>query len=95
MGVGLAGLALVLLTAIYLMMPRQMVFGLDARPSRWRSCGARLTDERCFYVSITAGLDECRIENLGIIGRLNFACTIMLCGMLVGLCGLALAATIA
>jgi hypothetical protein len=92
---GLAGFAIVVLAATYVLIPRRLTFGLDASFAMAFLRRPVATHERDFYLSMTVGLDERRIENVAIIGRLYLACTLMLCGLLLGLCGLAVAAAIA
>ncbi len=48
-----------------------------------------------FYLTMTVLLDDQRLRNRPRIERLQGAFTVMVCGMLFGVCGLAVAAAIA
>jgi hypothetical protein len=55
----------------------------------------RIDEVPAFYVTVAVGLDERRISNLSAIRRLRGAFTLMMCGMLLEVCGLAIAAAVA
>jgi hypothetical protein len=53
-----------------------------------------VADAEGFYLSMIRVLERRRLENVRVIRRLDVAFTVMLCGMLVAMCGLAGAASV-
>ena len=90
--VGLAGIAVSVAAAAYLLLAARLSFGLDA-PSA--TAVAQQHGPHEFLSAIAVILDEQRLENLAFIERLQGAFTVMVCGMLVGVCGLAIAVAVA
>lgn len=91
-GVGLAGIAVGVAAAAYLLLATPLSFGLDAASA---TAVAQEHDQGSFLSAIAILLDERRLENLPCIERLQGAFTVMVCGMLVGVCGLAMAVAVA
>jgi hypothetical protein len=94
-GVGLAGLIVALLAAGYLLAPRALRFGIASGEALAIAGASGLDSARDFYASVVVLLDEQWVENFDAIRRLDGAFTVVLCGMLVALCGSLLAAAVA
>lgn len=92
--VGLVGIVVVLLSALYVLAPRSLSFGWNASRALDAVGKRGVADVSVFYAQAIVGLDGRSIENLRVILRLHTAVTLMLCGMLLEVCGLAVAATI-
>ena|SRR5829696_3557320 len=93
--IGVAGIAVAVAAAAYLLLAARLSFGLDAGLTAEIVQRRSITDLDGFYSMVTVALDEQRLANLPAIERLQGAFTLMLCGMLVSVCGLATAAAVA
>jgi hypothetical protein len=89
------GVTVAVVAATRLLISRRLAFGVDA-PSAIDIIERRgVTDMRDFYAAMIAVFDERRHQNHVVIERLQTTFTFMVCGMLAGVCGLALAAAVA
>ncbi len=87
--IGLLGIAVATGAAVYLLLAERLSFApepLSATEVAWR---------QDFFPAMVVLLDERRVRNLVGIKRLQAAFTVMVCGMLVGVCGLAVAVALA
>jgi len=93
---GVVGVVVTLLAAAFVLIPRRLTFAIDASLAAiaflQRPGGASV---HVGHLSIVAGLDELRVRNRASLRRLHAAFTFMLCGMLVAVCGLSVAAAVA
>jgi hypothetical protein len=94
MALGLVGIAIEIVAAVYVLAPRRLRFGLTAGGAM-ALVGQRAEDMRSFYIGVANGLDRQRVANESVLGRLGAALTLVMCGMLLEVCGLAVAAAIA
>lgn len=92
---GVAGIAVTAVAATYLLASRRLRFAIDAGLASdvMRRCG--MSDVEAFYLSMIPVLDEHRLENARVIRRFDAAFTVMVCGMLVAVCGLVAALAVA
>ena len=90
--IGLLGIAIAVVAAAFLLLAAGLAFGVDARAA---AAVAQRHGSEGFISVLVVVLDEQRRGNLRSIERLQGAFTLMVCGMLVGVCGLAVAAAIA
>jgi hypothetical protein len=93
--VSLLGIAVAIGAGVRVLVTPQLAFGVDSASANSILREHPAIDERGFYVSVTALLEKRRLENLPVLEDLHAAFTLMVCGMLVGVCGLALAAAVA
>jgi drug/metabolite transporter (DMT)-like permease len=92
--IGLVGVAVLVLAGAYVLLPAPLSFGLDACAAAAALRGRPDRDARAVYAALTDALDRRRIGNATAIRRLHVAFTVMVCGMLVEVCGLAAAVAI-
>lgn len=92
---GLIGIAVEIIAALYILAPRTLAFGISASAAMAHMGRRRIDDAQGFYIALAAGLDRRRIANEPVIDRLRAAFTVMMCGMLFEVCGLASAAAVA
>lgn len=92
---GLAGIAVEILAAVYVLAPRSLAFSPSAAVVMAFLSRHRVADAQGFYVAVATGLDDQRVANMATIRWLQAAFTLMMGGMLLEVCGLALAAAIA
>ncbi|HYV15609.1 MAG TPA: hypothetical protein VE972_06285 [Conexibacter sp.] len=93
--VGLLGIAVEVAAALYVLAPRRLRFGLTAAAAASFAERRGIAESTAFYGAVTTGLDDRRAANEQVIRWLHFAFTLMMCGMLLEVCGLAIAAAIA
>jgi hypothetical protein len=93
--IGLVGTVVAVLAAGYVLVPRHFRFGMASREALAVARAPGLESARDFYASMVVLLDERRAKNSAVIRRLDLAFTVILCGMLIALCGLLLAAAVA
>jgi hypothetical protein len=94
-GVAAAGLAVVVLAALYLLLPRSLSFGISASYALGFVRLPAIALGETLLGSLILALDERRSANVPSITKMHLAFTVMLCAMLVALCGLALLALVA
>ncbi len=94
-GLGVLAIGIAVLAATYVLLGDRLAFGIDASSARNIARDAAVDDLGGFYAAVFVVLDERWLENGRAIERMLTAFTVMVCGMLVGVCGLALAAAVA
>jgi len=93
--VALTGIAVAVAATAYVLLASRLSFEPNVLSSTAVARRHTAADLDQFYLVMTALLDEQRIRNRPSIERLQGAFTVTLCGMLVGVCGLAIAAAVA
>lgn len=94
-GSGLVGMGVAAFSAMYLLGSAHLWFGVDATLAADVIRRSGVGDVEGFYLSMIRVLDERRLHNLAVLRRLEVAFTVMLCGILVAVCGLVAALVVA